>query len=212
VTLSSLLDPFSIQFDATGCESVSPLTTFSPLASPPFCSEPEGSSTIVSTGDGPERAVLQQVIQMLIEDPTLWTSATDGSGWVRPVFTPVLSLTHQIRWKTMGTFLLLHLLTLGNGPEPVSPFLLYLLLTSALPNKNPTHHAHMQLSLRSLYQLDAGTAKLLQPWMMLKETDRLSGFAGGLMPPLLMPIQNLLAQSGEYQVSNSPQPSLLSPC
>jgi hypothetical protein len=133
----------------------------------------------------------------------------DGSGWIRPIFTPVLSAAHRIRWKTTGTFLLLHLLTLGNGPEPVSPFLLYLLLTGALSDENQTPHPCTLLSLKTLYQLDPGTADALRPWMILKESDQLSGIAGGWMPPPLMSIQNLLAQCGEYQVRPDLEISLL---
>ena len=150
------------------CKSVSPLITFPTLPTLTFCSEAPGSDAIVSAGDGPERAILQQVIQILIEDPALWTAATDGSGWIRPVFTPVLSTAHRVRWNTTGTFILLHLLTLGNGPEPISPFLLYLLLISVLSNENQTPHTHMLLSLESLYRLDASTGSTLHPWMVLK--------------------------------------------
>jgi hypothetical protein len=169
-------------------------------------SKAQGSDAIVSTGDGPERAVLQQVIRLLITDPTSWTPATDDSGWVRPIFTPSLSTECQTRWKTAGTFILLHLLTLGNRPEPITPFLLYLLLASASHKGDQTLHSHTLLSLEALYQLDPGTAESLRPWMVLKETDQLSGFPSGQIPPLLTSVQNLLAQCGEYQV----RPSLLS--
>lgn len=166
-------------------------------------SEAQASRDIVSVGDGPERAVLQKVIQMLIEDPTSWTSGADGSGWVRPVFTPSLSTEHKIRWTTAGTFMLLHLLTLGNGPEPVSPFLLHLLLTSALGKEDQNPHPHTLPSLECLYQLDPRIADLLRPWMVLKETDQLLELTGGRIPSALMSIQTLLAQCGEYQVCAS---------
>ena len=86
----------------------------------------------------------------------------------------------------------------------MSPFLLLLLLTSALSNENQAPHSQALLSLESLDKLDTGTADALRPWMVLKETDQLSGFTGGWTPQLL-PIQNLLAQCGEYQVRLSSQ-------
>lgn len=162
-------------------------------------SEAQDSGNVVSTGDGPERAIIQQAIRVLVEDPTSWTTS-DSSGWVRPIFTPSLSLEHQVRWKTAGSFLLLHLLTLGNGPEPVSPFLLYILLASALLEEGQSLCPMTLLSLKSLHSMDPGIADTLRPWMVLKETDQLSGLTGGQMHPPLMLIQNLLVQCGEYQV------------
>jgi len=75
----------------------------------------------ITTGDGPEWATLQQVIQTLLEDQSSWLTTQDGSGWARPAFTPVLLSKHKTHWKTTGMFILLHLLTLGNGPEPKTP-------------------------------------------------------------------------------------------
>lgn len=130
----------------------------------------------------------------------MWIASPDGSGWARPAFAPALSPECEIRWKTTGTLLLLHLLTLGNGPEPVSPFLLYLLLTAAShKGERPLFMTDALLSLGSLYQLDPEIADTLRPWMVLKETDQLSGFAGIRMPPAIMPVQILLNQC-EHQV------------
>ena len=105
-----------------------------------------------------------------------------------------------MRWKTIGTLILVHLLTLGNGPEPISPFLLYLLLAAAL------HHGHRTLAvedilidLGSLYKLDHRAADILRPWMVLKETDKLSEFASGQVPPPLMLVQGILSMC-EFQV------------
>ena len=158
-----------------------------------------GDNPQISTGEGPERATLQQVIRTLLEDQTSWISSEDGSGWVRPAFTPALSIEHQTRWKTTGTFILLHLLTLGNGPEPISPFLLYLLLAAAsLDGKRRLRSKDVLIGLGSLYQLDSGSADMLRPWMVLQEMDKLSG-AGGQVPPPLMLVQNILNRC-EYQV------------
>ena len=159
-----------------------------------------GPAPEIATGNGPECAALQQAIQIIVGDTALWTASADGSGWVKPLFTPALSGEHQTRWKMIGTLILVHLLTLGNGPEPISPFLLYLLLTAAL------HHGHRTLTvedvlidLGSLYKLDRGTADILRPWMVLKETDKLSGFSGRQVPPPLMSVQGVLSTC-EFQV------------
>jgi hypothetical protein len=101
--------------------------------------------------------------------------------------------------ETTGTFILLHLLTLGNGPEPISPFLLYLLLTAASQKGAPPLPSDALISLETLYELDPRAADILQPWMMLKETDKLSGFGNGQIPHQLASIQTILNQS-EYQL------------
>lgn len=167
---------------------------------------PGGANMQISTGDGPERATLQQVIQVLLEDRTSWLAAQDGSGWARPAFTPALSSEHQIRWRTTGTFILIHLLTLGNGPEPVSPFLVYLLLAAAsLRGDRSLNNKDVLISLESLYQLDYGIADILRPWMVLTETDQLLGFAGGQTPHPITSVQNVLNQF-EYQVRSITYP------
>ena len=131
---------------------------------------------------------------------TLWTASADGSGWVKPLFTPALSVKHQTRWKTIGTLILVHLLTLGNGPEPISPFLLYLLLAAALQHGHRTLAVEdILIDLGSLYKLDHGTADILRPWMVLKETNKLSEFASGQVPPPLMLVQGILSMC-EFQV------------
>lgn len=164
------------------------------------CRSEFGADQLISSGHGPERGVLQQAIQMLTEDQTLWVASQDGSGWARPVFSPALSPEHELRWKTTGTLLLLHLLTLGNGPEPVSPILLYLLLTAAsLRGERSLLPSDTLISLESLYQLDPGIADTLRPWMVLKETDRLSGFTGDRVHRSMMSVQSVLNQC-EHQV------------
>ena len=77
---------------------------------------------------------------------------------------------------------------------------MYLLLTAAsFKESRSLHQKDILISLGSLYQLDAGMADLLRPWMVLKETDQLSGFADGRVPTPLMLVQGILSQ-GEYQV------------
>lgn len=126
----------------------------------------------MTTGDGPEWAILQQVIQTLLKDQSSWLTTQDGSGWARPAFTPALLSKHKTHWKTTGMFIFLHLLTLGNGPEPIPPFLVYLLLTTASPNGHQSPSSQDALmSLELLSQPDSGTAELLCTWMVLSETD-----------------------------------------
>lgn len=55
------------------------------------------------------------------------------------------------------------------------------------------------IDLGSLYELDRGTADILRPWMVLKETDKLSGFPGGQVPRPLMLVQGILGMR-EFQV------------
>jgi hypothetical protein len=141
-----------------------------------------------------------------------WISSPNASGWVRPAFTPAYSPELEIRWRTTGTLILLHLLTLGNGPEPISPFLLYLLLAAAsLRGKRSLCSKDALIDLGTLYHLDSGSADVLRPWMVLKESDQLSGFANGRVPPELTSIRFLLSQFN-YQViliSHSPEISAL---
>lgn len=182
-------------YDTTLCE----LAPFPPLTSLKYHSEIQGGADVqITTRDGSECATLQQVIQTLLEDRTSWLATQNGSGWVRPGFTPALSSEHQIRWRTTGTFILIHLLTLGNGPEPISLFLVYLLLS--LKGEQSLGPNDVLISLASLYQLDSGTTDMLCPWMVLKETDQISGF-GGQVPHPVMLVQSVLNQF-EYQVSS----------
>ena len=173
---------------------------------PQRTSEIQGGRDVqISTGDGPEQATLQRIIQILLEDQTSWVATQDSTGWARPIFTPALSPKHQARWKTTGTFILLHLLTLGNGPEPVSPFLVYLLLKAAsLTGAQPLCAHDALISLGSLYQLDSEAANMLRPWMVLKESDNPSEFATNQVPHPIMLLQSVLGQC-EFQVCHFPK-------
>lgn len=154
-----------------------------------------GSPQRVSSGRGPERAVLHEVIRSFLNDKAYWNYEAGESTWARPVWAPVLPRERRTRWKTMGTFLLLHLLTLGNGPEPVSPFLMYLLLTGAVhrgeEEKRPGP-VDSEVDLGVLYKLDAKIADSLRPWMVLKGSDRLKGLTG--RPGAAASLQSLLSQ------------------
>lgn len=161
----------------------------------------------VATGHGPERAVLQRAIQILITEETLWTRP-DSAGHVRPVFTPSVSQEHMIRWRTTGTFILLHLLTLGNGPEPISPFLMYLLLAAASSERKHPTAADALISLQSLYELDSGASETLRPWMLLKASDDISRCGTGQIPRQVATIQHLLA-TFDLQVCAVTMPSNL---
>ena len=97
------------------------------------------------------------------------------------------------------TLILVHLLTLGNGPEPISPFLLYLLTATLQHGHRTLAVEDVLIDLGSLYKLDHGTADILRPWMVLKETDKLSEFASGQVPPPLMLVQGILSMC-EFQV------------
>lgn len=169
------------------------------------CRELPGSSDNISSGDGPERAVFQEVIRLLLRDRTCWNPTDDGSSWAQPVWSPVLSRELQVRWRTTGTFMLLYLLTLGNGPEPISPMLLYLLLAGAVREGHSLDLADSEIELGTLYKLDTGIAESLRPWMVLKGTDQLTGFTR--LPPQLMPLQFLLARCN-YQVRMTLQYSM----
>ena len=97
--------------------------------------------------------------------------------------------------------MLLHILTLANGPEPILPFLIFLLLAAAsLQGERTLGQEDVLVCLGSLYWLDPGTANILHPWMVLKETDKLLGFDGGQVPRSVMKIQSLL-NNFEFQVS-----------
>lgn len=96
--------------------------------------------------------------------------------------------------------MLLHFLTLGNGPEPISPFLFYLLLTAAsLRNIHPLRPKDTLISLRALFELDPNVAELLRPWMVLKESDPLSAFRNQPPPHSVALVQSVLNQC-ELQV------------
>lgn len=101
--------------------------------------------------------------------------------------------------------MLLYLLTLGNGPEPISPMLLYLLLAGAVREGHSLDLADSEIELGTLYKLDTGIAESLRPWMVLKGTDQLTGFTR--LPPQLMPLQFLLARCN-YQVHMTLQYSM----
>ena len=131
----------------------------------------------------------------------MWIPSRDGSGWAKPAFTPDLSPKHKTCWRTAGTLMLLHILTLANGPKPISPFLIFLLLAAAsLQGERTLGQEDVLVCLGSLYQLDPRTANILRPWMVLKETDKLSGFDGGQVLCSVMTIQSLL-NNFEFQIS-----------
>lgn len=136
----------------------------------------------------------------MIQEQSSWISSPDGSGWARPAFTPSCAPERQIRWRTTGTLILLHMLTLGNGPDPISPFLVYLLLAAAsLQGQRSLCNEDTLIGLKTLYLLDSDIADTMRPWMVLRETDKISDFKGGRVPHELNPIRSLLNQF-EFQV------------
>jgi hypothetical protein len=130
----------------------------------------------------------------------MWTAAPDSSGWVRPAFTLSFCREHEIRWRTTGSLILIHLLTLGNGPEPISPFLVYLLLAAASRQDKSLVAGDALISLGSLHELDAGISKAVQPWMLLKASDDILALSDSQARPQIASIQFLLA-AFDLQVS-----------
>jgi hypothetical protein len=71
--------------------------------------------------------------------------------------------------------------------------LFYLLLAGAAnKQQRSVSLPDSELDLGSLYKLDSNAADTLRPWMVLKNTDKLTGFAG--RPGVVTPLRNLLCQ------------------
>jgi len=138
----------------------------------------------------------------MVDDFSLWKH---GETWSFPICAPVINPETELRWTTYGSLCLIHLLTLGAGPDPVSPFLIYLLLISATKRGVGLVDARdMNISLQSIRDLDQASADILKVWMHLKHTDNLHSME--YTPP--SPLSTFLARF-EYQVISFVSSSLM---
>lgn len=74
------------------------------------------------------------------------------------------SVTDEKHWRTMGALLALALLA-GENLHPISPAVVYALLSNVHPRPRATAQMHLSLSL--LHQFDAPKANMLIPWMII---------------------------------------------
>jgi hypothetical protein len=109
-------------------------------------------------GGGPRRTAFQEAIQIMVKTGTRWKEKGDV---VVPENTPV---TDNRYWQLMGGMLAIALLA-GENLRPVSPMIIYALLSNVHPRSNATDV--MDLSLSFIRQLEGHAAESLLPWMIL---------------------------------------------
>jgi hypothetical protein len=131
----------------------------------------------------------------MVSHPGYWTQR---GRWYVPQVSPVLDESTLPLWRAYGTLIVLYVITLGTGPDPVSPFLVYLLLAQASYGQSrPLADSDLELSLEFVNQLDDKLAEEIAPWMCLDHTTNLHQGNFGPTSPL---VQFLCGCGQGYQV------------
>jgi hypothetical protein len=146
----------------------------------------DGTHGEVSIGPGPERAIYRQAIATAVQDRRFWAPAGSG-GFFLPVFSFANFVVRERCeiFSAYGSLLALHCYALGQGPIPVSIWLLVALTAG---------REGMLIPPEVLLALDPEAFDILAPWMTLKVSDPLPT---DLMHPLVQFLMTVM----ETQVS-----------
>jgi hypothetical protein len=109
-------------------------------------------------GEGPRRTAFQEAIQAMVDTTGCWKETGD---FMVPDTSPVTKAKY---WHVMGGLLALALLT-GDSLHPISPAVIYALLSNIPVLSDPRAPMHMSLSF--IHQLSKSKARDLLPWMVL---------------------------------------------
>lgn len=112
----------------------------------------------MAVGDGPRRSALRKALRIMVGTENYWNEMGDT---MVPDASPV---TDRRYWQVAGGLLALVLLA-GDSPHPVSPAVIYALLSNVHEQSEPT--AAMGLSLGFISQLESSKAATLLPWMII---------------------------------------------
>lgn len=128
--------------------------------------------------------MIQQLIQNIVAMPDFWQQIGDFSA---PRFNPGSASSYRrIWWTSVGRILGLYIFYYGQGPVPVSPFLI-LALFSGRPNSLLLSHAWIE-------SLDPALASMLRPWLLLSSEDPLP-------EPFSPEVRDTLINHGDIDVS-----------
>ncbi|KAJ7833508.1 hypothetical protein B0H14DRAFT_3710538 [Mycena olivaceomarginata] len=141
----------------------------------------DGGHSNVTVGPGPERALYRHAISTATQDHRYWAPAASGHFFV-PVFS-ITSIAIPERFQVFaayGALLALHCFILGQGPIPISPWLL-LALVSGKPG--------MLVPTPVLLALDPDAFDTLAPWLTMKVDDPMPS---NLMHPVCQFLINVI--------------------
>jgi hypothetical protein len=111
-----------------------------------------------AVGQGPRRAALQEAVHSLIDDNTYWREMGD-------VLVPNLSpVTDAEYWRVAGALLAVVLLSGGNL-HPVSPAVIYALLSNVHRRADPSDVMHVSLSF--IRDIQSSKVQSVLPWMII---------------------------------------------
>ncbi|KAJ6462976.1 hypothetical protein C8R45DRAFT_1177882 [Mycena sanguinolenta] len=122
-----------------------------------------GSYGDIAIGPGPERALFRMAVSGLPEYSHFWTPASTG-GFFIPLFS-IAGVAIPERCETFaayGSLLALHCFILGQGPIPISPWLLLALVCGK---------CGMLIPPEVLFALDPDAFDILAPWLTMKASD-----------------------------------------
>ena len=109
-------------------------------------------------GEGPRRTAFQEALRIMLETGGCWNEMGDA---MVPNLSPV---TDQRYWLMAGGLLALALLA-GDSLHPVSPAVVYALLSNVQEDSGLS--AVMNVSLSFIRQLESSKAANLLPWMII---------------------------------------------
>jgi hypothetical protein len=157
----TILSPPSDQIPPDPLVLISDNVTYSMYVHPaPFpsvsvkCIIPRGEAL----GRGPRRTAVRIALKIMLQQENCWSKMGDI---MIPDSSPVADPGY---WKVAGGLLALALL-IGESPAPVSPAVIYALLSNVREQNNPS--AQMDMSLGFIHELQSSKAGDLLPWMII---------------------------------------------
>lgn len=111
-----------------------------------------------ATGEGPRRTAFQKALEATVDVKGCWKEMGDT---IVPDTSPV---TDNKYWRVTGALLALALLA-GENLHPISPAIVYALLSNVHPRSDVV--APMDMSLSLIQQLQISKADALLPWMII---------------------------------------------
>ncbi len=147
-----------------------------------------GPQIIAASGNGPLRATARALIKLAASSDITLKSPSERYLSVRPQLGFARSVQRMAKMKVLGVSALLHILWTGQGPEPLSPFLIFCAL-----DPNPFEWIMREFIL--FFDDDDRVTTLLEQIEEVEDRRRTGRF------PLLKPVERGLNAYCEQQVS-----------
>jgi len=155
-----------------------------------------GDGPVQGTGDGPVRAVLRNVISHLLRVNGSWWVPVGGYSSIAIVEGASSVSRRQILWAA-GAISAVHMHHLLLGPDPISPWLLYIAMCG-------TDKVLDSLSLSDIALVDPEIIAKVQDWFLLVPDHQATcnGAASDSLRDLLCSVSSQVKRTVRHEIEN----------